>query len=92
MTIPTTGELRTQLLRILHDQSTHNLGEVRETIANRMNITETERKKMSKKGRPTYDLRMIQALSTLRKKGLIANEKRGVFKITKAGYNEAKKN
>jgi len=92
MVLPTFGELRIHLLKLLQDQSPHNLSEVKDSIARKLDVSESERKKMSiKKGRPIYDSRIIHTLSVLRKQGLLTNERRGVFKITRSGFSESKK-
>ena len=92
MALPTSPELRMEVLKLLQDQNSHNLSEVKETIARRLDVSENEKKKMSdKRARPIYDHRLVHALSQLRKQGYLSNEGRAVFKITRAGINEAKK-
>ena len=92
MALPSSTELRMQVLKLLQDQNSHKLSEVKETIARRLDVSENERKKMSnKRARPIYDHRLVHALSQLRKNGLLSNEGRGVLKLTRAGSNEAKK-
>jgi restriction endonuclease Mrr len=92
MALPTSSELRMQVLKLLQDQNSHNLSEVKDSIARKLDVSESERKKMSiKKGRPIYDSRIIHTLSVLRKQDLLTNERRGVFKITRSGFSEAKK-
>ena len=90
MVLPSATELRTQLLKILQDQNVYSISEVKETIANRFDITSDERKKLSKNKRPVFDSRIIHSLSQLRKDGLVTNQKKGNFKITKLGINKIK--
>lgn len=92
MGLPSGYEMRTQVLKSLQDQNSHTITEVKESITKRFNVLESERKKMSpKRARPIFDSKIIQVLSQLRKDGLIVNETRGVFKITKMGLSESKK-
>jgi restriction endonuclease Mrr len=90
MVLPSTLELQLQLLNLLNDQNVHNLPEVKEAIAKRFDLTGDDRKKLSKNKRPVLDTRIIHSLSQLRKKGLIINQKRANFKITKSGINKLK--
>ena len=84
MALPSGNEMQTQVLKSLQDQNAPTLIEVKESIAKRFNVSETERKKISsKRARPIFDSKIVQVLSKLRKDGLIVNETRGVFKITK---------
>jgi len=92
MGLPAAHELQTQILKSLQDQNAHNIIEVKESVAKRFNVSQSEREKISpKRARPIFDSKIVQILTQLRKKGLIVNETRGVFKITKTGLSESKK-
>ena len=91
MALPSSAELRLQLLKLLDDQSVHNLSELKDAIAKRFDVTGDDRKKLSKNQRPVFDSRIIYSLTQLRKDGLMTNQKRAKFKITKCGINELKK-
>ena len=92
MGLPSANELQIQILKSLQDQNAHNITEVKESIAKRFNVSQSEREKMSpKRARPIFDSKIVQVLTQLRKKGLIINETRGVFKITKIGLSDSRK-
>lgn len=91
MVLPSSAELRLQLLKLLDDQNVHNLSEIKDAIAKRFDVTGDDRKKLSKNKRAVFDSRIIHSLSQLRKDGLMTNQKKGKFKITKSGINELKK-
>jgi restriction system protein len=91
MTIPRAPDLRIPLLKLLSDQNEHPIEEAKDSLAKTFQVTESERKKIySGRQRHVFDSRVIQAVSYLRKAGLIENRERGVFKITKAGLNKLK--
>jgi restriction endonuclease Mrr len=76
----------------LQDQNVHSASEVKDSVAKKFNISDSERKKLSaKKSRPVFDTGIIQFLSQIRKEGLIVNESVGMFKITKLSLSESKK-
>jgi restriction endonuclease Mrr len=91
MVLPSSAELRSQLLKLVDDQNVHTLSEVKDAIAKRFEITGDDRKKLSKNHRLVFDTRIIHSLSKLRKDGLITNQKKAKFKITRLGINESKK-
>jgi len=91
MALPSSAELRLQLLKLLDDQNVHNLSEIKDAIAKRFDVTGDDRKKLSKNQRPVFDSRIIHSLTQLRKDGLMTNQKRAKFKITKSGINELKR-
>ena len=53
-------------------------------------VSGDDRKRLSKNKRPIFESRIIHNLSLLRKNGLIVNQKRANFKITKSGINKLK--
>ena len=88
--LPSPAELRSQLLKLLDDQNVHSLSEVKDAIAKRFEVSGDDRKRLSKNKRSIFETRIIHNLSLLRKNGLIVNQKRGNFKITKSGINKLK--
>lgn len=91
MVLPTNGEIENHVLLILKDQKVHELNEVKETISKKLNLSKEELHKVSPiKNRLIFSTRVVSSLHQLRKKGLIINEKQGVFKITKEGLNKVK--
>ena len=90
MALPSTNELQTQILNMLNDQNVHGLPELKEAIARKFGISADERKKLSKSKRPLFDKRIIHSLTMLRKSGLIVNQKRANFRITKSGVTRLK--
>jgi restriction endonuclease Mrr len=63
---------------------------LRETIAKKFEISNEDRKKLSKNKRPLFETRIIHSSTLLRKNGFIVNQKRANFKITKSGLNKLK--
>ena len=90
MALPASQELQFQILTLLNDQNVHQLPEVKDVIARKFQISSEDRKKISKNRRPVFESRIIHSLSMLRKSGLIVNQKRANFKITKSGLNKLK--
>lgn len=45
MALPSGNEMQTQVLKSLQDQNAHTIIEVKESIAKRFNVSESERKK-----------------------------------------------
>ena len=70
MGLPSARELQTQILKSLQDQNTHNIIDVKESVAKRFNVSQSEREKISpKRARPIFDSKIVQVLTQLRKKG-----------------------
>lgn len=72
-------------MNLLNDQQVHKLAEIKEPIAKKFEVSGDDRKKLLKNRRPVFETRLIHSLSLLRKNGLIINQKRANFKITKSG-------
>ncbi|MFI5405723.1 MAG: winged helix-turn-helix domain-containing protein [Nitrososphaerales archaeon] len=52
--------MQTQVLKSLQDQNAQTIIEVKESIAKRFNVSESERKKMSsKRTRPIFDSKIV---------------------------------
>jgi restriction endonuclease Mrr len=90
MAIPSSQDLRFQILTLLNDQQVHKFAEIKEPIAKKFGVSNDDRKRLSKSKRPIFESRIIHNLSLLRKNGLIVNQKRGNFKITKSGISKLK--
>ena len=90
MVLPSSGELQIQILNLLNDQQVHKFAEIKEPIAKKFEVSGDDRKRLSKNKRPIFESRIIHNLSLLRKNGLIINQKRANFKITKSGLNKLK--
>jgi restriction endonuclease Mrr len=90
MDLPSSLELQSQILTLLNDQDVHGLPEVKDAIARKFEISNDDRKKLSKNKRPVFETSIIHSLSMLRRSGYIINQKRGNFKITKSGINRLK--
>jgi len=54
-------------------------------IAKKFEISNEDRKKVTKNKRPLFETRIIYSLTLLRKNGFIVNQNRANFKITKSG-------
>ena len=91
MVLPTSLDIRSQLLKLLNDQNVHNLSEVKEALMKRFDVTADDKRKLMKNQRPIFDTRIIHSLSQLRKEGFITNQKKGMFRITKSGLNELRR-
>ena len=91
MSLPSSRDLRFQILILLSDQQVHSLPDVKDEIARKFGVSGDDRKKLAKNKRPVFETRIINTLSILRKNGHIVNQIRGNFKITKSGLTEYKK-
>jgi restriction endonuclease Mrr len=90
MVLPSSIDIQFQILTLLDDQQVHGLPELKDRVARKFEVSNDDRKKLSKKKRPIFDTKIINALSVLRKNDHIVNQKRGNFKITKSGINRLK--
>ncbi len=91
MALPSNATIAGQILLILKDQKIHDINEVREVMVKKFNLSDTDLKTVSPtKKRPIFNMKIVYALHTLRKKGFLENEKLAVFKITKEGLNKIK--
>jgi restriction endonuclease Mrr len=91
MVLPTSLDLRSQLLKLLNDQNIHSLPEVKEALIKKFDLTADDKRKVMKNQRPVFDTRIIHSLSQLRKNGLITNQRKAEFRITRLGLNELKR-
>ena len=86
MTVPKFFDFFEVFLHALEDGELHSAKEVREVIALRMNITDSDRDELlpSRKQR-TFDNRVMWAKTYLDKAGLIETPHRGIYQITAEG-------
>lgn len=86
MPVPKFFDFFEVFLHALEDGESHSAKEVREVIASRMNITDSDRDELlpSKKQR-TFDNRVMWAKTYLNKAGLIETPHRGIYRITSEG-------
>jgi restriction system protein len=88
MPIPDYESLMLPLLDALSDGREHQLRELRETIAVRLALTDSDREEMLPSGKQAvYDNRLGWAKTYLEKAGLLETVRRGVYAITDRGRN-----
>jgi restriction endonuclease Mrr len=82
MGIPSASELKSSILEFLKDKKTHTIEETRTYIVKRHKISESDKNEISeRRKRPIFNTRIVQALSDLRRQGIIENEEKGKFKM-----------
>lgn len=86
MAVPKFFEFFEVLLKVLDDGEMHSAKEVREIIANAMNLTDADREEMVSSGRKRkFDDRVGWAKTYLDKAGLLETPQRGKYRITEEG-------
>lgn len=86
MPIPDFQQLMLPLLKYASDGQEHSLREAIEALANTFNLSEEESKELLPSGQQTvFDNRVGWTKTHLKKAGLLADPKRGFFKITERG-------
>ncbi len=81
------------LLRFASDGNEHSLREAIEGLAERLGLTETEKKELLPSGQqPTFDNRVAWARTYLNKAALLESTRRGYFRITQRGREVVSKN
>ncbi len=86
MSVPKFYEFFEAFLFAVNDDELHSAKEVRENIAQSMNISESDRLEMLPSGKQTtFDNRVAWARTYLDKAGLIATPSRGKYRITDLG-------
>jgi len=87
MGVPDYQSLMLPLLSALTDRSDHEVKELRETIAQRLGITDIDRGELLPSGKQTvYDNRLGWAKTYLDKAGLVQSSRRGVYRLTDRGH------
>ena len=86
MAVPKFFEFFEAFLQVLQDGELHTAKEVKNSIAEQMNISGTDLAEMLPSGRQTtFGNRVMWARTYLNKAGLIETPSRGRYRITKAG-------
>ncbi len=93
MTVPDYQSLMLPLLKVLSDGEEHNLHEVIETLADKFELTEEERRELLPSGRQAkFDNRVAWARTYIKKAGLLDSTGRGKFRIKDRGIAVLKQN
>lgn len=93
MTIPGFQNIMLPLMKIASDESEHNHAEVRDSLADHFEISDSEKKEILPSGKQArFDNRVAWAIVYLREAGLIENSSRGIFHITVQGIDLLKTN
>lgn len=91
MPIPDFQTIMLPLLKFLGDSKEHSLRETIESLADKFDLTDEERKELLPSGQQTtFDNRVGWARTYLKKAGLVESTKRGYFRITKRGLQALK--
>jgi restriction system protein len=77
-------------LKIAGDGYEHNFGDVIETLAEQIGLTEDDRKEMLPSGQPRFENRVGWARTHLKKAALLESTGRGKFHITQRGIDVLK--
>lgn len=86
MAVPKFFEFFEAFLKAVNDKEVHSAKEVRNNIANAMNLTEEDLSEMLPSGtQRTFDNRVAWARTYLDKAGLVETPQRGKYQITDAG-------
>jgi restriction system protein len=86
MPIPDYQTIMLPLLQYISDGKEHSLRETITYLADKFNLTDTERKELLPSGQQTvFDNRVGWSRTHLKKAGLLETPKRGFFKITERG-------
>ena len=86
MSVPKFFEFFEVFLNAVKDGRLHTAKEVREIIADKMNLTQADRAEMLPSGKRTkFDQRVSWAKTYLNKAGLIETPQKGIYRITEAG-------
>lgn len=86
MEIPKYNEMYCAFLECLADMQQHKSKEIKDTIANRLSVSNAERQELLPSGRQAiFDNHVGWAGTYLKKAGLIANPSRGIYELTEQG-------
>ena len=93
MSIPKYNELFSDVLRVLSDEKEYKTKDLKEIIANQLDLTDDERKQRTRSGQDkVINNRIGWAISSLKKAELVESRKRGYVNITQIGLYEFRKN
>lgn len=86
MAVPAFSDFFLPFLRVLSDQGVVSLSDMREALAERLEVSEEDRRELLPSGRQRrFDNRVGWARTYLSKAGLIRTVSRGVYDLTEAG-------
>ena len=86
MAIPDYQSIMLPLLKLAGDGEEHSLRETIDTLADRYDLTDEERRELLPSGRqPTFDNRVGWARTYMKKAGLLKAPRRGYYQITERG-------
>jgi restriction system protein len=86
MAIPDYQSIMLPLLKLAGDGEEHSLRETIDTLADRFDLTNEERRELLPSGRqPTFDNRVGWARTYMKKAGLLKATRRGYYQITERG-------
>ena len=85
--IPKYNEMYKEVLETIKNQKEYTTKEYREIVANKLNISIEERKKISESGGNIYNTALSWTIFYLKKAKLIEKIQRGVIKITQRGLD-----
>lgn len=86
MAIPDYQSIMLPLLKLAGDGKEHSLRETIDTLADRYDLTDEERRELLPSGRqPTFDNRVGWARTYMKKAGLLKATRRGYYQITERG-------
>src|SRR5688572_16092143 len=86
MAVPDYQSLMLPLLEALADGQEHDVRELRDTVAQRLGMTESDREELQPSGKQAvYDNRIGWAKTYLDKAALVRSVRRGVYQITQRG-------
>jgi restriction system protein len=86
MSLPTYDQFMLPLLKLTEDEQVHSIAQLREKLAQRLNITAEQRSLRLPSGKQSvFDNRIGWANTYLRKAGLLYRPKRGYVQITQRG-------
>ena len=93
MAIPDFQSVMLPLMRYCADGKEHAVSETTDALANQFKLTDEERKALLPSGvQEIFRNRVAWAKSHLKMAGLLANPKRGIYKITERGLETVRKN
>lgn len=90
--IPKYNEMYREILDILNDEEPHLFKDIRELIADKLNLSEEEKNEKLDSGKKKFYDRVNWGCTYLKKALLIENTRRGELKITKRGLELLKSN
>ena len=92
MAIPDFQSIMLPLLKIMDDKTEHNIAGVRDTLAKKFEISDSEKKEILPSGQARFVNRIAWALAYLKRAGLIENAGPGIYRITEQGLEVLRTN